>query len=121
MMDRLDNLEKRVEIGTSGTSSLQIHTKSRAMYRQFLEPHLIDPEPPNDDYQIEVARNDKIKDSGSLFRCFTVTVNSLSDVTAMIQEVMTMSRCQYFQTSYLCIRTTRTTRFFIQTMAMAYD
>ncbi|KAK2166536.1 hypothetical protein LSH36_38g06048 [Paralvinella palmiformis] len=54
----------------------------------FLEPRLPDPEPADEDYQVEVAQSGTIKDSGSDFKGFAVSVNSLSDVTAGIQEVM---------------------------------
>ena len=55
---------------------------------EFLEPRLPDPEPAEEDYEVEVTQSGTIKDSGSVFKGYAVSVNSLSDVTSGIQEVM---------------------------------
>ena len=55
---------------------------------EFLEPGLPDPEPAEEDYEVEVTQSGTIKDSGSVFKGYAVSVNSLSDVTSGIQEVM---------------------------------
>ena len=55
---------------------------------EFLEPRLPDPEPAEKNYEVEVTQSGTIKDSGSVFKSYAVSVNSLSDVTSGIQEVM---------------------------------
>jgi len=55
---------------------------------EFLEPRLPDPELAEEDYEVEVTQSGTIKDSGSVFKGYAVSVNSLSDVTSGIQEVM---------------------------------
>ena len=61
------------------------------MQTEFLKPRLPDPETADEDYQVEVDQSGTFKESGSEFKGFAVTVNSLSDATAGIQEgMMTM-------------------------------
>jgi len=62
--------------------------KCNKIHIELLGVLLPDPEPSDDEYQKEVAGSENMKDSDSSFKGFTAIVNSLTDISTEIQEVM---------------------------------